>query len=55
VQGRYFVPALPAMAIALAALSRRGLPEVAIAALALALALLAGAATIEAHLRTDWS
>jgi uncharacterized membrane protein len=55
VQGRYFVPVLPLMAVVVAALYRRA-PDTRIAAsLAVAAALLAGAGSIDAILRTDWN
>jgi uncharacterized membrane protein len=55
VQGRYFVPALPALALATAALVRRGLPEKVRAAIALAAAALSSAASVAAVLRVDWN
>jgi len=55
VQGRYFVPALPAVALATAALVRRGLSENARAAIALAAAALSCAAAFQAVLRVDWN
>ena len=54
VQGRYFVPILPLVAIASAALLDRG-PDIRITAmLAIAAAILSGAGSVEAILRTDW-
>jgi predicted membrane protein DUF2142 len=55
VQGRYFIPALPAVALGTAALVRRGLSEKARAMIALAAAALSCAATFEAVLRVDWN
>jgi uncharacterized membrane protein len=55
VQGRYFVPVLPLIAVAVAALLDRG-PDIRITAmLAIAAAILSGAGSIEAILRTDWN
>ena len=55
VQGRYFVPILPLVAIASAALLDRG-PDIRITAmLAIAAAILSGAGSVEAILRTDWN
>ena len=54
VQGRYFVPVLPLVAVASAALLDRG-PDIRITAtLAIAAAILSGAGSVEAILRTDW-
>jgi hypothetical protein len=55
VQGRYFVPALPAAALGVAALVRRGLPENIRATIALAAAILSCAASVAAVLRVDWN
>jgi hypothetical protein len=55
VQGRYFVPALPALALGTAALVRHGLPEAVRAAIALAAAALSCAASFQAVLRVDWN
>ena len=55
VQGRYFVPALPALALGTAALVRHGLPEAVRAAIALAAAALSCAASVQAVLRVDWN
>jgi len=55
VQGRYFVPALPAVALGVAALVRRGLPENIRVAIALAAAALSCAASVQAVLRVDWN
>ena len=55
VQGRYFVPALPAVALGTAALVRRGLAENLRAAIALAAAALSCAAAFQAVLRVDWN
>jgi uncharacterized membrane protein len=55
VQGRYFVPVLPLVAIAGAALLDCG-PDIRITAMmAIAAAILSGAGSIEAILRTDWN
>jgi len=55
VQGRYFVPALPAVALGTAALVRRGLPEAVRATIALAATALSCAAAFQAVLRVDWN
>ena len=55
VQGRYFVPALPVVALGTAALVRRGLSEKARARIALAAAALSCAAACQAVLRVDWN
>jgi len=54
IQGRYFVVALPAFAIAAAAILNRAPGHNVTAALAIVGAMLSGAATIEAVLRVDW-
>jgi uncharacterized membrane protein len=54
VQGRYFVVALPAFAIAAAAILNRAPGQNVTAPLAIVGAMLSGAATIEAVLRVDW-
>lgn len=54
VQGRYFLPALPVLAVALGALIRRGLPQRWTSSFAVAAALLSGFAAAEAVLRVDW-
>ena len=54
VQGRYFVPMLPPLALAVAALVNRGLGEGTRGVLAGAGAVLAGAATLEAIWRMHW-
>lgn len=54
VQGRYFIPVLPLIAIALGSLSDRGLGDRATAALAIASSVVSGCASVEAILRTDW-
>lgn len=54
VQGRYFVPALPALAMAFAALADRQLAPWAPAAAAVSGALLSGAGALEAILRQHW-
>lgn len=54
VQGRYFVVALPLVAIALSAFLNRGLTETARAWATVLGATLSGVAVIEAVLRTDW-
>ena len=55
VQGRYFVPALPAVALGTAALVRRGFSQKARARIALAAAVLSCAAAFQAVLRVDWN
>jgi len=55
VQGRYFVPALPLIAIAVAAALKRGLPDTARAAIVVMLSLLSVAGSLDAILRTDWN
>jgi uncharacterized membrane protein len=54
VQGRYFLPALPVLAVVFGALIRRGLPQHWTASFAVAAALLSGFAAAEAVLRVDW-
>ena len=54
VQGRYFIPILPLVAITLGSLASRGFDERAAAALAIASSVLSGCASVEAILRTDW-
>jgi uncharacterized membrane protein len=54
VQGRYFIPILPLVAIALGSLAGRGLDERVTAALAIASSVVSGCASVEAILRTDW-
>ena len=54
VQGRYFVPILPLVAITLGSLASRGFSERATATLAIASSVLSGGASVEAILRTDW-
>jgi hypothetical protein len=54
VQGRYFIPILSLVAIMIAAGLRWSLSERARAAMAVGLAILAGCASVEAHLRVDW-
>ena len=54
VQGRYFVPVLPAMAILIAALANRGLDQRLIMILTVVTAVLSGGASIQAILDTDW-
>ena len=54
VQGRYFIVALPALAITAAALMRRGLPIGWNAFAALAAAAISAGAIVEAVLRVDW-
>lgn len=53
-QGRYFIVMLPSLAICAASLLRRGLPETALAGMALAGAIVSGAATIDAIARHEW-
>lgn len=55
VQGRYFLPALPAIVIMLACLVERGLSEGTRAAFAVAGSLLSGAACVEAIWRVEWA
>ncbi len=55
IQGRYFAPVLPLLAIAVAALCDRSPGERITSALAIALALLSGLASIDAVLQTDWN
>jgi hypothetical protein len=54
VQGRYFLSALPMLAIAIAALVGQGIAVNIRTALAVGCALLSGAAAVEAVLRVDW-
>jgi uncharacterized membrane protein len=54
VQGRYFIPILPLVAIAVASLANRGFDERVSAALAIVSSVLSGCASVEAILRTDW-
>jgi uncharacterized membrane protein len=54
VQGRYFVVALPAAAIFLAAVINLALPRGVIASIAIASSLIAGIATADAMLRAHW-
>ncbi len=54
VQGRYFVPILPLVAIMVAAVVNRGPSERMSAAMAVILAVLSGCASVEAILRVDW-
>jgi uncharacterized membrane protein len=51
VQGRYFLPALPSIALVISALLSRGLSQTTVAIVALAGAILSGGAAIEAILR----
>jgi hypothetical protein len=53
VQGRYFIPILPLVAIIAAAVLKRGLTDRLRAALAVIFAVLSGCASLEAILRTD--
>ena len=55
VQGRYFVPVLPLIAVAAAALLDRGPDPRITAALAIAAAVISGAGSIDAILRSDWN
>jgi uncharacterized membrane protein len=55
VQGRYFLPALPAVALGTAALVRRGFSDNVRATIALAAAALSCAASFQAVLRVDWN
>jgi hypothetical protein len=54
VQGRYFVVALPAAAVFIAALVNRELPRGMSAAIAIAGSMIAGITTVEAVLRPHW-
>jgi uncharacterized membrane protein len=54
VQGRYFLMALPVVAIGLASLVARGLPQSALATIAIGGALFSGVATLEALIRVNW-
>jgi uncharacterized membrane protein len=54
VQGRYFIPILPLVAIMLGSFAGRGFGERATATLAMASSVLSGCASVEAILRTDW-
>jgi hypothetical protein len=54
IQGRYFVVVLPMLCMVVSALVRVGLPERVRAPIAIAGAVIAGVATLEAVLRTDW-
>ena len=54
VQGRYFIPIFPLLAIVLGSLTSRGFGERPTAALAIASSVLSGCASLEAILRTDW-
>jgi uncharacterized membrane protein len=54
VQGRYFVPCLPVVAIAAASVLNRGLDERLRMALAISAGVLSGTASIEAILKADW-
>jgi uncharacterized membrane protein len=54
VQGRYFVPILPLIAVVVSALVKRGLSVAVTCALAIACATISGAGTIDAILRSDW-
>jgi uncharacterized membrane protein len=54
IQGRYFVPILPLMALCVATLLNRAPPKAIIGALAISAAMLSGGACVEAILRSDW-
>jgi uncharacterized membrane protein len=54
IQGRYFVPVLPLMALCVSAVLNWAPPKPIIAALAISAALLSGGASVEAILRSDW-
>lgn len=54
VQGRYFVPVLPVVAIAVSALLNRGLPQAVQAWIAVVAATVSGGAVVEAVLAADW-
>ena len=55
VQGRYFLPVLPALAIAISATVNRGPGNLRKAAIAIATALLSGGAALESILRVEWN
>ena len=55
VQGRYFVPVLPLIAVAAAAILDRGPDPRVTAALAIAASVISGAGALDAILRTDWN
>jgi uncharacterized membrane protein len=55
VQGRYFVPVLLLVAIAVSALVDRAPPQRLSAAMAMSAAVLSGSASVEAILRADWN
>jgi uncharacterized membrane protein len=55
VQGRYFVPVLLLVAIAVSALVDRAPPQRLAAAMAMSAAVLSGSASVEAILRADWN
>jgi len=54
VQGRYFVIALPAAAVFVAAVVNRGLPKGMPAAIAIVGSIIAGSATVEALFQAHW-
>jgi uncharacterized membrane protein len=54
VQGRYFVPTLPLIAVVVSALVRRGLHAGATGMLAIACAMVSSAGCVDAILRSDW-
>jgi hypothetical protein len=54
VQGRYFVPCLPVVAISVASVVNRGLDERIRAALAISAGVLSGSASIDAIVKADW-
>jgi uncharacterized membrane protein len=54
IQGRYFIPILPLMALCLAALLNRAPAKAVVGALAISAAVLSGSACVEAILRSDW-
>jgi uncharacterized membrane protein len=55
IQGRYFVPVLPLLAVAIAGTLRRGLDEGLRAFMVLMLSVLSAAGSLDAILRTDWN
>jgi uncharacterized membrane protein len=55
IQGRYFIPIVPLVAIAFAALVNRAPAEWVTALAASAAAILSGFACVDAHLRADWN
>jgi uncharacterized membrane protein len=54
VQGRYFIPVFPLVAVIVAALFTRDPEEWLTSAIAISAAVLSGSASLEAILRVDW-